>query len=202
MTKPFFYILSGFILLGLASCMQRPEKRSETGRTLFSLDSLVQSQEKYLKSMDVTVLRKSGINSDSDVVTFRPDTSFWKNEMSIFSAADIGKPSLYNRYRMETTDSSGLLYTNYEAIDPAINGTTLMSVGRDGSGRIVRIHVIQQEKNFIFKRRRNMNLDFSQAPLSRYNILSGYRVTGFQKMLLRKRTDYRVTVQLKINNAE
>ena len=181
--------------------MQRPEKRSETGRTLFSLDSLVKSQEKYLKRMDVTVIRNSEINSNHNEITFSPDTSFWDKELGIFSSADIGKPSLYSRYRIEKSDSTGLMYTNYIAIDPAINGTTLMAVGRDSSDRIVRIMVLQQEKNKIFRRRRNMILNFRDDPSAGYNIISGYHVKGYQKMLLRKRTDYTVTVQLKRNGS-
>ena len=176
--------------------MKQPETRSEAGKTLFSLDSLVKSQEKYLKGMDITVNRSSGINSDHNQVTFRPDTSFWNKELGIFSAADIGKPSLYGRYQVEKSDSSGLTVTNYKAIDPAINGTTFMSVARDSLNRIVRIMVVQQEKNPIFRRSRNMILNFRNAPSTGHNIISGYNVEGFQKMLLRKKTGYFVDVNL------
>lgn len=177
--------------------MQRPEKRSEAGQTLFSLDSLIKSQEKYLKNMNVTVKRNSEINSEHSEVTFSPDTSFWDKEFGIFSAADIGKPSLYSRYRVEKSDSSELQYTNYFAVDPAINGTTLMSVGRDSLNRIVMIRVVQQNKNPVFHRKRNMILNFRNAPSLNHNIISGYHVEGYQKMLFRKRTDYKVNVQLK-----
>ena len=179
--------------------MKRPEKRSDAVPTLFSLDSLVKSQEKYLKRMDVTVIRNSGINSDHNEVTFSPDTSFWNKEFGIFSSADIGKPSLYSRYKIEKSDSSGLMYTNYIAVDPAINGTTFMSVVRDSLNRIIRIKVIQQEKNLIFHRSRNMILNFKNDPTTEHNIISGYNVYGYQKMLLRKQTDYFVDVKLKWN---
>ena len=149
--------------------------------------------------MDVTVIRNSDINNEYNEVTFQADTSFWNKELGIFSAADIGKPSLFSRYRIVKSDSSGLMYTDYVAVDPAINGTMLMSVGRDSLNRIVRIKVIQKEKNLIFSRSRNMILNFSRDPATGYNIISGYRVKGYQKMSLRKRTDYKVTVQLKRN---
>jgi hypothetical protein len=177
--------------------MQRPEKRSETGKTLFSLDSLIASQEVFLKKMDVTVIRDAGVNDSHDNVSFRPDTSFWDKELGIFSAADIGKPSLYSRYRIEKSDSSGLLFTNYLTVDPEIDGTSFLSVARDSAGHTVRIEINQQEKNYIFRRKRNMILNFRNDPASGYNILSGYKVTGYQKMLLKKSVNYNLNVLLK-----
>lgn len=185
----------GLPLLLITACIRKPDNNI-TNRTLFSLDSLINKQEHYLKNRNVTIHRDSRINGKQDKVTFSPDTAFWKNELGVISSADIGKPSLYDRYKIGKSDSAGLSITEYEALDPAVNGTVLMKIGRDRAGNIVQIDVRQQDKSLIFRSGRYMNLGFEHDTISDKYILKHYRVSGFQKMILRKKVVYDLDVSL------
>ncbi len=178
----------------LVSCGEKPKTRNNTQNVLFSLDSLFQGQVREMKGRSLGVSRISEINGRQDSVYFRPDTAFWRKEFSVITAADIGKPSLYDRYRKSETDSSGRKSMIYTALDPKINGTSYMSVSRDDSGNIFRIQIHEQEKGLIYRSSRIIVLDFRNDPGRRTVLLSRYSIRGTQKIFLRKKVNYRIRV--------
>lgn len=189
-------LFPGLFLLAMVSCRERIENNVLNKQRFFSLTDLISEQTRYLDNLKVTVNRQSEINGERDEVFFKADSAFWSKEFGIFSSADINKPSLLDRYKIIESDSSGLHFIKYSATEPGINGTAFLSVGRDAEGKIGEINLRVQEKNLIYHSERNMLMNFQANPLSGKNIIKDYRISGYQKIILRKKIQYEIKVSI------
>ena len=196
MTKSLFFVATGFAAWIISSCNLKPDNPAILNKRLFSIDSLIDGQTKILKQLNVSVNREAGIDKEYDNVTFNPDTGFWKKEFSAFTATDIGKPALYDKYQINHSDSSGFNLINYLGIDPAMNGIIKLSIATDSSGGIVKIVIFQRENTFIYKSNRNMIMNFEHNSAFDENIIKSYHLEGYQKILLRKQVSYDINVTL------
>ncbi len=191
-----FYAVAGLVLSVTVSCIRKPENNALVDNNLFNLDSLITGQIQSLKKLNVTVDRESNMNGNSDKVNFKPDTAFWHKEFEIFIAADIDKPALSGMYSISRSDSAGINFVNYNSINPKIDGTSRLSIGRDSAGRIVKVIIIEQNRSLIFRGIRNMVMNLQYNKAIGKNIISGYRVFGYQKIILRKKVNYNINVSL------
>ena len=179
-------------MFAACSCneLQVNDKTSTPG--FFNLDVFMQEQTDSLKKLNVIVTKITWFNNKTEEVFFRADTGFWKREFDIISSADISQPAISGRYNTLESDSSGFSITAYEAVDPDIDGISFMRVTRNGSGEILNIDISHKENNFLYHNRRNMNLDFWDSHGKLPGLLREYRISGTQKIILRKEVSYEI----------
>ena len=163
---------------------------------LFNLEEVINNQIYDLKRSDITVNKITEINGKREEVFFKPDSAFWNRELEVFSPADIGKPSMRDRYTISESDTLGYHITRYSSMDPKINGTLFLSVSKDLSGLYNEIMIQQRESNFLYQSQRNLRLKFTDNPSLGIYTLKSYGIKGYQKIIFRRPVKYEVDVQL------
>ena len=186
----------GGVLAGGISCTNKVQDNKINNGAFFSLTDVLSGQSKYLEKLNLTVNRQSEINGKREEVFFKPDSSFWNKEFKIFEAADIDKPSLWDRYRINKSDSAGLQIVNYSAINPRLGGTVFLSAVRDTEGNLLDLAIRVKDKNLIYRSERLLNMKFQPYPSAGKYLLMEYTVTGYQKIILRKKIEYAIHVTL------
>jgi hypothetical protein len=196
MTRICFRILSWTIPVLLMSCGDKTGSNKPIRPVIFSIKTLINDQVKELKRMDFTIDKITLINDKKEEIFFKPDSGFWNREFEIFLTADIGKPSMRDRYNTHESDSAGYHLINYESLDPATGGTKFMTLYMDSLGILKEIKILYQEYNFMYQSNRILRMKFSRASSLRGNIINFYGINGYQKIIFRDPMRYEIEANL------
>jgi hypothetical protein len=199
MNRFFFWILSCILPFLFISCQEKARMNQPVRTAIFSVKTLIDEQVKELKSWNFTIDKTTLINGKKEEIFFNPDTAFWTKEFEIFATADIGKPSMRDRFILQESDSSGYHYVKYEAVDPDINGTRSLLLCLDSAGTLKGITILHQEDNFIYQSNRILRMNFSRDLLPHGNLLTMYSIKGYQKIIFRDPVNYEI--EAKVNPA-
>lgn len=164
-------------------------------KAYFDFDSLINVQTDELLKAQSTLNKKAVINGKKDDATFVPDSLRLANELDIFRQLDlINKPLYRNTYTVkdgEKDTKSNLLIRSYTATIPS--PVPFVKFYYKSSPReLKKIESVFYEENALFKTSRNLLLEFSDTSGS--ILLSGYQLSGMQKMILNDTVNFSVNV--------
>ena len=117
-----------------------------------------------------------------------PDTIQWKYELDAFQQLDaINKPLFKGNYQQQDQDDehSNLLVHSYLFKPESKMKSPVAEVKffyQNGRKKLKRIESVFAEENLLFSTSRKLTLEFGEV--RGIPIISGYRVNGFQKMIL------------------
>ena len=179
------------------SCSSKDGYRSN----LYSMDSLVQAQAKYLSQNKVTLTKFTQLGESLDTVSLTPkDTVAWKKELEIFAALDIiNKPVNKDLYHTENfADTKSNLRIKAFTTTAELPVKYLKVYYQEAPEKIRKIEAQYNESNSLYKSYRTLTMEFQQV----HNkiVLISYSITGDQKMFLGDSVQYNITGTLSILN--
>lgn len=164
-------------------------------KAYFDFDSLINVQVTGLIKSKVSLRKIAVINGKSDSSYFIPDSLKLANELDVFRQLDlINKPLYRNSYEVkdgEKDTKSNLLIRSYVAIAPS-SVPFVKFFYQASTQEIKKVESVFQEENALYNTKRNLTLlfdDNSGSPL-----LSGYQLSGSQKMILSDTVSFSVKV--------
>ncbi len=169
------------IVMLLYSCNR---ENSYYDKPYFDFDSLVHTPVLKLSEAKVKVEKKTFLNGKEDSVGFVPDTTQWKHELDAFQQLDvINKPLYKDNYKIDDRedDHSNLLVRKYTSQIKSLVPEVKFFY-QDGFKKLKRIEAIFIEGNVLYSTSRKLTIKFDEQQGK--PMISGYRVKGFQKMIL------------------
>ncbi|MEM7107187.1 MAG: hypothetical protein AAF519_03090 [Bacteroidota bacterium] len=164
----------------------------------FSLQDVLDSQYKLLAETRSSLYKVATAGNDSAQVLIHPDSVDWRKELGIFERLDINKPKLKGQFRiaMEEDEFSNLTIKSYTALNNEAEVKYLKLFYLEEESNFRKLAAEWQESNPIYTSKRSLTLFFED--LSGKIILSGYEISGIQKMLLQDEKAF--SLQAKIDH--
>lgn len=186
-----FCLISSCAFL-LSACNRANQKYD---KVYFDFDSLINVQVAELLKAQSTISKTSVINAKEDDSSFVPDSLKLANELDVFRQLDlINKPLYRNAYEIkdgEKDTKSNLLIRSYTAKTPS--PVPFVKFYYQSSPREVKkIESVFHEENTLYNTRRNLLLEFDDSSGSL--LLTGYQLSGTQKMILNDTVNFSVNV--------
>jgi hypothetical protein len=186
-----FFLMAGCVFF-LTAC-NRMDQRYD--KAYFDFDSLINVQVAELIKSKVTINKISVINGKTDSSSFVPDSLNLANELDVFRQLDlINKPlyrSSYDLREGEKDTRSNLLIRSYRAKSPS-PVPFVKFYYQASSNDIKKMESFFREENALYKTSRNLTLLFDDSSGS--PLLSGYQLSGSQKMILSDTVNFSVEV--------
>src|SRR5687767_4794124 len=194
-TKQLFLLLTASIMFSLSSCSM--EKRSTD--PLYDVDSLIQTQIKYLKAYKASVEKRALLDGVQNVTTITPkDSSDWSEELAIFLELNvINKPSNKASYKIEDTldDRSNLNIKSFTSTEE-LPVTFLKLYYYRSLDQLRKVEAQYSEANALYKSTRFLTMEFEQ--ILNKTLLTSYAVTGGQKMFLDDSVQYSIRANIAV----
>ncbi len=194
MSRVLLLFWGGAILL--SSCNRANLKYD---KTYLDFDSLIHVQVQDLLRAQVTITKISVINGKRDTSTFVPDSLKLANELDVFRQIDLINNPLYTKaYEIseeEKDRKSNLMIRRYTTKAPSPVPFVKFYV-TPSKHKLKKIESFFHEENTLYNTRRNLILEFDDSSGSL--LLSGYHVSGTQKMILSDTVNFSVDVSFSI----
>src|SRR5688500_7582547 len=156
-----FLLLTASIMFSLASCSM--EKR--IADPLYDVDSLIQTQIKYLKVYKASIEKRALLDGVQNVTTTTPkDSTDWIEELAIFlELSVINKPSNKTYYKIEETldDRSNLNVRSFTSTDE-LPVTFLKLYYYRSLDQLRKVEAQYSEANALYKSTRFLTMEFEQ----------------------------------------
>jgi hypothetical protein len=193
--KQLFLLLTASIMFSLASCSM--EKRSRD--PLYDVDSLIQTQIKYLKAYEASIEKRALLDGVQNVTTITPkDSSDWSEELAIFLELNmINKPSNKASYKIEDKldDRSNLNIKSFTSTEE-LPVTFLKLYYYRSLDQLRKVEAQYSEANALYKSTRFLTMEFEQV-LNK-TLLTSYAVAGGQKMFLDDSVQYSIRANIAV----
>lgn len=180
MIARFFYLIIFIVLL--TACNKENEKYD---KAYFDFDSLVNAQVGVLAEVHATLVKSVSLDGKVDQSSHATDSTLLAQELDVFRQLDlINKPLYRNTYEItdgEKDTQSNLIVRRYKAKTPAPIAFVTFYYHNDFT-QIKKIESVYQETNSLYATKRQLQLEFDDS--TGIIMLSKYRMTGSQKMIL------------------
>jgi len=154
-------------------------------------------QEKLLIDHNPKLVKVAKVDDKKDSVTISLNKDGWANELEIFQDISINKPALRDSYIKDTVKSDSGRWIQYD-VKPGLSDEVeieMMQVFFNNNDDLRKVKTIYKEKGTLYDARREMEIVFEGKPAR----LKGYKVQGFQKMILKDTTFYFVNAKIYYN---
>lgn len=180
MIARFFSLIISAVLL--TACNKQNEKYD---KAYFDFDSLVNAQVDVLAKAHSTLAKSVSLDGKVDQSSHATDSTLLAQELDVFRQLDlINKPLYRNTYEVidgEKDTQSNLRVKRYKAKTPAPIAFVTFYY-HDDFTQIKKIESVYQENNSLYATKRQLQLEFDDSTGAM--VLSKYRMTGSQKMIL------------------
>lgn len=184
-------VLIGFLLLVFNSCLKVNE--GDDSDLYFNLGRVIEQNVDSLFAYHSRIDKIAEMDGKVDTTSYVPDDSIkWKQELSLFKDADISAPANKGLFSIEdSTDSNSNLKVRTFRHDGDESHISMFRVYYfDQLKNVVKIEIdYKNESSGIFLDRK-MELYFKSK--NSFQVISGWKIQGFQKVLGMDPLDYRV----------
>lgn len=176
------------VVLGWAMLSCREDRGSvKELKVYFDLDSLMDAQVHLLSERQATLIKRVGMDGQQEQKTLRPDSAGWQDELRIVRDFNLNKPSYVGGYSEEVSDG------NIQYVLAGKLRSPVQYFEIDQSGRqIDQIRSRYFEDKSIYQLQRDLELVFEGS------LLKSYRISGFQKMILKDTVKYTLSGTIQI----
>jgi hypothetical protein len=163
----------------------------------FDVNGLIDYQVVLLDSISPLFLKRAVIDGKEENTQFSAnDSSAWAKELAIFKSADINKPMLVDSYTKIESEISGIKTIIYQSKYPDATQVDSLAISfASGVDNPSKIHAHIADKNALFQSAKNIELTFENV--KDQNMLSGFKIEGWQKMVAQDRSSYKIEGTLK-----
>ena len=190
MNRVFFLICSCAFFISACN-----RSNQQYDKAYFDFDSLINVQVAGLLKVQSTITKRSMINGKEDDSSFVLDSLKLANELDVFRQLDlINRPLYRNTYQIEDgvkDTKSNLFIRSYTAKSPS-PVPFVKFYYRSSPRELKKIESVFYEENSLYDTRRNLLLEFDDSTGSL--LLSGYQLSGTQKMILNDTVNFSVNV--------
>jgi hypothetical protein len=184
------------VLIGsLVSCSD-----GKKAKALYPVDSLLQAQANYL-SVKKAHLKKTVLlgGKEEEISLYPKDIIAWRNELEIFTALDvINKPINRSYYSIEDlSDSRSNLKVRSFTTTEDLPVRYIKIYYYQSPKKLRRLEAQFKESNSLYTSSRDLIMDFQQ--FGDTIVLTSYKISGGQKMLLDDTVQYHITGSLALN---
>jgi hypothetical protein len=177
-------------------------KKQESASEYFPIDSLLQAQIRILYHAKASIRKAASLGDSVEVNDYKPgDSIAWRNELSILSEINaINKPTSRGLYVVDTalTDVSSNLKVNVFTATENLPVRSLRIFYHNSPNNIRKIDAVLKEDNSLYSSVKNLNLEFQD--IDQRIVLTGYAVSGIQKMYLKDSVTYNISVAITLAN--
>jgi len=137
--KMFRSILISFLFTLVFSCSQKGEVNSQLPSSFFSMIDFMEEEKKWMVNDNISLTKILSLNGETDTLYIMQPN--FASELDVFIKADINRPALSDKYRVDSIFSSGKLYKiTYTAKDEKMT-TRKLSVQVDNQNKVVFIDI-------------------------------------------------------------
>jgi len=166
----------------MASCNRDVQKAD---KAYFDFDSLISIQVMKMVNAGMEINKRAIINGKEAESSFRADSVNLANELEVFRQLDIiNKPRYRNAYQIidgQKDTKSNLLIRTY--LTDSLAPVPFVKFYYQTAPRMIRrIESVYHEENALYNAKRNLIMQFEDIEGTMQ--LTGYEITGVQKMIL------------------
>ena len=137
--KMFSSILMYLLFTLIFSCSQKGEVNNQPTSSFFSMIDFMAEEKNWMGNNKISLTKTLSLNGETD--TLYIDQPNFASELDVFIKSDINRPSLSDKYSVDSIFSSGKLYKiTYTAKDEKVN-TRKLSIQFDSHNKVVLIDI-------------------------------------------------------------
>lgn len=182
------YILP-LLLLFLSAC-DVAEETQDTTKLYYDVNGFVLDQISELTALKPSV--KKTLQSDDETDNMTSSDINWKRELELFVQADINKPAYKKSYAITRPDSLTYAYTLATTESLPVKRLMVRLDSASGKPSVIQAHLISKNKLYVSEK----HIELSCAARNGKWILSGYRMNGFQQLLIQDPKRFDITGKL------
>ena len=193
--KSHVFIFLAFFSTLFLSCSNEKQKAV----SLYNVDSLINTQIRYLLDHKATVNKKAILNGTEEVATTNPDSAAWSEELAIFfELGVVNKPIHRATYKIETLADvkSNLLVKSFTTTED-LPVKFLKVYYHDSMDQLRKIEAQYDEANGLYSSKRFLTMEFEK--IYEQTILTSYSIAGGQKMFLDDSVQYTIRASIALN---
>jgi len=162
-------------------------------KVYYPIDSVLMAQQKLLKEVNPQLKKTARVDQNQDTVTLRLDSAGWAQEMQIFSDITINKPALRDSYLTDTVKTDTGRWIKYSAKEKQKENVEIefLHLFFDSKDLLREVELFYKETSSLYNAKREMQLQFSDNQR-----ISGYRVNGYQKIVLKDTIQYQINATI------
>lgn len=189
--------MSVFLMVILCGC----SSDHTTAALFYPVDSLLNMQAETLAAARASITKTASLGEKTSTESYSPaDSAAWRKELDIFGQiSSINKPVNHNSYSVSTgKDSrSNLLVTTYHSTEE-VPVEYLKVYYYNKPSALKKIEAKVREENSMYEGSRILRIQFSERDGKPF--ISGYTVTGGQKMFIGDSVSYTIVTEISVPN--
>lgn len=184
------YLLLAIVVLHAAACAPSSKKKEASE---VDIDSILSLQVRILGERKALLTKSSEGSAGRSDTSFVPTSTGWKEELEVFRVLGSFNQKLYQgTYQIEgplEDPRSNLKIRRYTNDQAPLR--SLLVFYRDDLSRIRQLTGVVEDANPLYSAHRELTLTFDE--LNGKPALTGYKVSGYQKLALRDTVRFEVT---------
>jgi len=180
------------LLLATTACERPTPPTAAEAEASYNLTAYLQRQKQLLQAEKPMVL-KSVATEGQPVETIETSAIDWQDELAVFEETDLNRPALQEYYsKKEQVLEDGRIVVEYNRAEDAEPLVHYLRLELTPERKLRQLNALIQDQNVLFYTRRNVQLTADSASGN----ISGYRISGVQKLVLSDSLHYRVDANL------
>ena len=183
------------MILSVWSCSYDQTKKQKSVSNYYDINGLIDEQVKLLDSINPSFFKKATIDRNEEIQDFAPTDSSWAKELMTFKSTDINKPTLTESYftqESEVADNKKITYISKRPRSTEVDSLSIIFI--KNTSNPLRINACLVDHNELYTSEKFIELSFRQ--LNGVNLISSYRINGWQKMIMQDSTSYYVEARI------
>lgn len=174
------------------SCRPIEKNELEVTNKYYDINGLIDHQVKTLDSIGFFLLKNAAIDGvEESVQSSQPTFAAWTKELSIFKSADINKSMLAGSYDIIETKIADMEFLIYKSKTPESTQVDSLALSFLATEKYpLKIHACITSSNALFESEKHLDLNFKNV--NKVNLLSTYKIEGWQKMISKDSTTYSI----------
>jgi len=183
------------LLLAVSISVVSCERQEVNNADYFNVNELLDQQIALLSNSKTVVNKEANIDSLQEQSTFVPDSLGWANELEVFRYLEvINKPIYQGLYeQVDQKDEHSNLKVRVLKAKADVPVREFKIYYQDTFDHLKKIEAEIEEKNSLYYSSRKLSLQFDDM------LLSKYRISGVQKMIMRDSVRYSIESKVLIN---
>lgn len=137
--KMFRSILISFLFTLVFSCSQKGEVNNQPTTSFFSVIDFMEEEKNWMVNNKISLTKILSLNGEMDTLYIGQPN--FASELDVFIKSDINRPSLFDKYSVDSISSSGKLHKiTYTAKDEKVN-TRKLSIQFDSQNKVESIDI-------------------------------------------------------------
>lgn len=163
-------------------------------RTYYDIEGLFRAQAKLLQGK--TIVKAASIDDAKEEKQLKFDSTSWTKELSMFVGMDINKTALVGAFEEGQSSTGNGQIITYTKKEGAETGVQWIKLEQDESGNVVAFSGEFEEQNALYQNQRELFATFSVN--NGASTISSYRITGYQKILMKDTVNYHIEAAIGI----